>query len=41
VSLTSPRETLINIGAKVISHRRHVTFQLAEVAVSHQCPRIC
>ena len=33
---TSPRETLINIDAKVISHRRQVTFQLTEVAVSHQ-----
>jgi hypothetical protein len=31
-SLTSLRE----IGAKVVSHRRYVTFQLAEVAVSRQ-----
>lgn len=32
-SLTSLRETLIKIGAKVTSHRRYVTFQMAEVAV--------
>jgi Transposase DDE domain group 1 len=35
-SLTSLREKLIKIGAKVVSHGRHVTFQLAEVAVSPQ-----
>src|SRR2546423_15658256 len=35
-SLTSLREKLIKIGAKVISHGRYVTFQLAEVAVSRQ-----
>jgi hypothetical protein len=34
--LTSLREKLIKIGAKVISHGRYVTFQLAEVAVSRQ-----
>ena len=34
-SLTSPREKLIEIGAKVVSHGRYVTFQMAEVAVSH------
>jgi hypothetical protein len=33
-SLTSLREKLIKIGAKVISHGRYVTFQLAEVTVS-------
>jgi len=33
-SLTSLRENLIKIGAKVISHGRYVTFQMAEVAVS-------
>jgi hypothetical protein len=27
------REKLIKIGAKVVSHGRYVTFQLAEVAV--------
>ena len=35
-SLTSPREKLVKIGAKVVSHGRYVTFQLAEVAVSRQ-----
>jgi hypothetical protein len=32
-SLTSLCEKLIKIGAKVVSHGRYVTFQLAEVAV--------
>jgi len=32
-SLTSLREKLIKIGAKVVSHSRYVTFQMAEVAV--------
>jgi hypothetical protein len=32
-SMTSLREKLIKIGAKVVSHGRYVTFQLAEVAV--------
>ena len=35
-SLTSLREKLIKIGAKVVSHGRYVTFQLAEVAVPRQ-----
>jgi hypothetical protein len=35
-SLTSLREKLIKIGAKVVSHSRYVTFQLAEVSVSRQ-----
>ena len=35
-SLTSLREKLIKIGAKVVSHGRYVTFQLAGVAVSRQ-----
>jgi hypothetical protein len=35
-SLTSLREKLIKIGAKVVSHGRYVTFQLAEVPVSRQ-----
>jgi hypothetical protein len=35
-SLTSLREKLIKIGAKVVSHGRYVTFQLVEVAVSRQ-----
>jgi hypothetical protein len=33
-SLTTLREKLAKIGAKVVSHGRYVTFQLAEVAVS-------
>ena len=33
-SLTSLREKLIKIGAKVISHGRYVAFQMAEVAIS-------
>jgi hypothetical protein len=44
-SLTTLREKLIKIGAKVARHGRYVTFQLAEVAVPrklfwadiHQC----
>jgi hypothetical protein len=32
-TLTSLREKLIKIGAKVVSHGRYVTFQMAEVAV--------
>ena len=35
-SLTSMREKLIKIGAKVVSHGRYVTFQMAEVAVPRQ-----
>jgi hypothetical protein len=35
-SMTSLREKLIKIGAKVVSHGRYVTFQMAEVAVSRQ-----
>jgi hypothetical protein len=35
-SLTSLGEKLIKIGAKVVSHGRYVTFQMAEVAVSRQ-----
>jgi hypothetical protein len=35
-SLTSLRKKLVKIGAKVVSHGRYVTFQLAEVAVSRQ-----
>ena len=34
--LTSLREKLIKIGAKVVSHGRYVTFQMAEVAVPKQ-----
>ena len=32
-SLTSLKEKLIKIGARIVSHGRYVTFQLAEVAV--------
>jgi hypothetical protein len=32
-SLTTIREKLVKIGAKVVAHGRYVTFQLAEVAV--------
>jgi hypothetical protein len=35
-SLTSLREKLIKIGAKVVRHGRYVTFQMAEVAVLRQ-----
>ena len=33
-SLTSLKEKLIKIGAKIISHGRYVAFQMAEVAIS-------
>jgi Transposase DDE domain group 1 len=33
-SLTTRREKLIKIGAKVMRHSKYVTFQLAEVAVT-------
>ncbi len=32
-SLTTLREKLIKIGAKVVCHGRYITFQLAEVAI--------
>ena len=32
-SMTSLKEKLIKIGAKIVSHGRYVTFQMAEVAV--------
>ena len=32
-SMTTMREKLIKIGAKVVAHGRYVTFQLAEVAI--------
>src|SRR5215467_202899 len=35
-TLTTLREKLIKIGAKVVSHSKYVIFQLAEVAVSRQ-----
>ena len=36
LSLTTLREKLIKIGAKVVHHARAVTFQLAEVAVPRE-----
>ena len=35
-SLTTLREKLVKIGAKVVSHARYVTFQMAEVAISRE-----
>ena len=35
-TLTTLREKLIKVGAKVVSHARYVIFQLAEVAVPRQ-----
>ena len=35
-SLTTLREKLVKIGAKVVRHGRSVTFQLAEVAVPRE-----
>jgi len=32
-SLTTLREKLVKIGDKVVTHARHVTFQMAEVAI--------
>jgi len=32
-SLTSLRETLVKIGARIVGHGRYVTFQMAEAAV--------
>ena len=32
-TLTTLREKLIKIGAKMVRHARYVTFQLAEVAI--------
>ncbi len=31
--MTTLREKLIKIGAKVVRHGRYITFQLAEVAI--------
>ncbi len=35
-SLITLREKLVKIGAKVVSHGRYVTFQLAEVVVTRE-----
>ena len=31
--MTTMREKLVKIGAKVVRHGRYVTFQLAEIAI--------
>jgi len=41
-SLTTLKEKLIKIGAKVVSHGRYVAFQMAEVAIPENClPTSC
>ncbi len=35
-SLTTLREKLVKIGAKVVSSGRYVTFQMAEVAITER-----
>ena len=35
-SLTTLREKLVKIGAKIVRHGRYVIFQLAEVAIPRQ-----
>jgi hypothetical protein len=35
-TVASLREKLIKIGAKVVSHGRYVTFQMAEVAIPRE-----
>ncbi len=35
-SLTSLREKLVKIGAKIVAHAQYVTFQMAEVAVPRE-----
>jgi hypothetical protein len=32
--MTSQKEKLIKIGAKVVSHGRYIAFQMAEVAIA-------
>jgi hypothetical protein len=38
-TLTTLRDKLINIGGKMVHHARHLTFQLAEVAVPRRLYR--
>ena len=42
--VTSLREKLVKIGAKILTHARYVTFQMAAVAVPrklfHKIPRL-
>jgi hypothetical protein len=35
-SLTTLKDKLIKIGAKVVSHGRYIIFQMAEVAIARQ-----
>ncbi len=35
-SMTTLRDKLVKVGAKVVRHGRYVTFQLAEVAVPRE-----
>ncbi len=35
-SLTILREKLVKIGAKIVTHARYVTFQMAEVGVPRE-----
>ena len=35
-SLTSTRENLVKIGAKIVRHTRYAVFQMAEVAVPRE-----
>ena len=35
-SLTTLRDKLIKIGAKVVRHARYVVFQMAEIAVARE-----
>jgi hypothetical protein len=35
-SLTSLKEKLIKIGAKVVSYGRYIVYQMAEVAIARQ-----
>lgn len=39
-SLTTLREKLVKIRAKVVAHARYVTFQMAEVAIPGDCSRL-
>ena len=36
-SLTSLKEKLIKIGAKVVTYGRYIAFQMAEVAMPRRC----
>ena len=38
-SLTTLKDKLIKIGAKVVSHDRYVVFQMAEVATRGKCSK--